>query len=102
MKRSVERAAALLASVAAVVAVLGLGFTAGRASADPADPVAEMRSLHEDMHASRHGMGMGMGSHGEMDEMHAQMSAWLSEEDRALHDRMHEACGHDTSERSNT
>ena len=27
-----------------------------------------------------------------MDEMHWQMSARLSDEDRALHDRMHEAC----------
>ncbi len=101
MKRSVERAAALLACVAAVVAVLGLGFAAGRASADAADPVTEMRSLHEDMHPTGHGMGMGVGGHGEMEEMHAQMSARLPEEDRAMHDRMHEACGNYTWERSN-
>ncbi len=101
MKRSVGRAVRLFAPVAAVVAALSLGFAAARASADPAHPVAESRRMHEEMHASRHGMGMGRHSD-EMEEMHAQMSARFSEEDRALHDRMHQACGDDTSERSNT
>jgi hypothetical protein len=62
--------------------------------ADPGDPVSDMRQMHEEMHSS-HG-GMGMGGHMEdmagMDEMHSQMSARLSDEDRALHDRMHGAC----------
>jgi hypothetical protein len=101
MKRSVGRAARLLASVVAVIAALGLGFAAARASADPGDPVAEMRWMDEEMHAAHPGMGMG-GHSDEMDEMHAQMSARLSEEDRALHDRMHQACGDHAHERSNT
>ncbi|HSH60683.1 MAG TPA: hypothetical protein VK988_13790 [Acidimicrobiales bacterium] len=92
MKRSVGRATRLLASVAAVIATLTLGFAAAGASADPPDPVTELRPMHEEMHATRHSMGVGNHSD-EMDEMHAQMSARFSEEDRALHDRMHEACG---------
>lgn len=100
MKRPVGRAAPLLASGAAVIAALGLGFAAAEASGDRADPVAEMRRMHEEMHVSGHGMGMG-GHSDEMDEMHAEMSARLSEEDRALHDRMHDACADHASERSN-
>lgn len=44
---------------------------------------------------------MGMGGHTtvEMDEMHARMSAGLSPQDRALHDRMHKACTGPNDER---
>ena len=101
MKSSVGRAVRLLASVAAVIAVLGLGFAAARASAGPGGQVAEMRRMHEETHATHPGMEMGAHS-AAMEDMHAQMSARLSEEDRALHDRMHQACGDHAHERSNT
>ncbi len=91
MERSTGRAFRVLAVAVAVTAALAIGLAAGAALAEPRDPVDEGRQMHEEMHSS-HG-GMGMGRHAvEMDEMHAQMSARLSEEDRALHDRMHEAC----------
>lgn len=90
----------LLAATAVVIAALGLGFAAASASSDPADPVEEMHRMHEEMHAG-HG-GMGSHTNAAMDEMHAQMYARLSEEDRALHDRMHEACSGQTDERNET
>ena len=91
MERSTGRGLRVLAVAVAVTAALAVGFAAGGALAEPPDPVDEMRQMHEEMHSARGGMGMG-GHAAEMDEMHAQMSARLSEEDRALHDRMHEAC----------
>ena len=92
MDRSFRTAVQGLAAAVAVTATLGLGFAVGNASADPGDPVAEMGQMHEQMH--RTGVPMSMGGHTavEMDEMHARMSAGLSPQDRALHDRMDEAC----------
>ncbi len=102
MERSFGAVLRLLAATAVVIAALGLGFAAASASSDPADPVEERLRMHEEMHAGHGGMGTGMGSHtnAAMDEMHAQMSARLSEEDRALHDRMHEARSGQTDERN--
>ena len=99
MDRSFRNAVRALAATAAITATLGLGFAAGNASADPGDPAAEMSQMHEQMH--RTGAPMGMGGHTtvEMDEMHARMSAGLSPQDRALHDRMHEACTGPNDER---
>ena len=102
MERLLGAGLRVLAATAVVVAALGLGFAAASASSDPDDPVEEMRGMHEEMHASHGGMAMGGHTSAEMDEMHAQMSAWLSEEDRALHDRMHEACSGHTDERNAT
>lgn len=91
MERSTGRALPVLAVAVAVTAALAVGLAAGNALAEPRDSVDEARQMHEEMHWF--GGGMGMGGHAaEMDEMHAEMSAQLSEEDRALHDRMHEAC----------
>ena len=100
MDRSFRTALRMLAATAAVAATLGLGFAAGIASADPGDSAAEMSQLHEPMH--RNGAPMGRGGHTtvEMDEMHARMSAGLSAQDRALHDRMHEACSGQNDERN--
>ena len=92
----------MLAATAVVLAALGLGFAAASAASDPADPVEEMRRMPEEMHAGHAGMGMGDHTGAEMDEMHAEMSARLSEEDRALHDRMHKACSGHTDERNVT
>jgi hypothetical protein len=77
-----------------VAAALAVGLAVGSATADPGDPVAEMRQMHGEMHASHGGMGMGghMVDMADMVEMHPQMSARLSDENRALHDQMHEAC----------
>lgn len=106
MEKSFGAVLRLLAATAVVIAALGLGFAAASASSDAADPVHEMRRMHEEMHRRHAGMGMSMGMGGhtsaEMDEMHAEMSARLSEEDRALHDRMHEACSGHTEERNPT
>ena len=92
----------LLAATAVVIAALGLGFAAASASSDPAEPVDGMRRMHEEMHRGHAGTGMGGHTSAEMDEMHAQMSARLSEEDRALHDRMHEGCSGHNDERNAT
>ena len=70
MKSSVKRAVRLLASVAAVIAVLGFGFAAARASADPGGQVAEMRRMHEETHATH--PGMGIGAHSAAMEGHAR------------------------------
>ncbi len=102
MNRSSGASVRLLAAAAVVVAALGLGFAAASAASDPGDPVSEMRRMHEQMHADDGGMGMGGHTSTEMDEMHAQMSARLPEEDRALHDRMHEACSGHSDERNDT
>ncbi len=90
MERSTGRAVRVLAVAVAVTAALAVGLAAGTALAEPPDPVDEVRQMHEEMHSSHGGMG---GHAAEMEEMHAQMSARLSADDRALHDRMHEACG---------
>ena len=94
MERRTTRVLGALAVAAAVTAALGVGFAAGDAVADPGDPVADMGQMHEETHSSQRGMGMGghLADMETMDEMHWQMSARLSDEDRALHDRMHEAC----------
>ena len=99
MDRSFRTALRGLMATAAVTATLGLGFAAGNASADPADPVPEMSQMHEQMHRTG---APGMGGHTtmEMNEMHARMSAGLSPQDRALHDRMHEACSGPNDERN--
>ncbi len=90
MQRPRARAPRALSVAIAVIGALAGGFAAG-ASADARDPVPDVRELHEEMNRA-HG-GMGMGDHaGGMDEMHAEVSARLSDEDRALHDGMHEAC----------
>ncbi len=98
MERSFGAVLRLLAATAIVIAALGLGFAAASASSDPADSVEEMRRVHEEMHSGH--AGMGGHTSAEMEEMHAEMSARLSEEDRALHDRMHEACSGHTDERN--
>ena len=84
-----------------MTAALGLGFAAAGASAHDGDPVEDAPVMHEEMHIGRHDMGMAMGEHTttEMDEMHAEMFARLSEEDRAQHEHMHRACDTNTSER---
>ncbi len=102
MERSSGAVLRLLPATAVVIAALGPGFAVASASSDPADPVGEMRRMHEEMHALHAGTGMGGHTSAEMDEMHAEMSARLSEEDRALHDRMHEACSGHTDERNAT
>ena len=102
MERSFDAVLRLLAATAVVIAALGLGFAAAGATSDPADPVDEMRRMHEETHRGQSGTGMGGRTGAEMGEMHAQMSARLSEEDRALHDRMHEACSGQTDERNAT
>ncbi|MBW3556530.1 MAG: hypothetical protein KY454_06285 [Actinobacteria bacterium] len=102
MERSIGAVLRLLTATAVVIAALGLGFAAASASSEPADPVAEMRRAHEEMHADHGGTGMGAHTGADMDEMHARMSARLSGEDRALHDRMHDACSGPTDERKNT
>ncbi|MDQ3570518.1 MAG: hypothetical protein M3396_07840 [Actinomycetota bacterium] len=101
MNRSFGAVLRLLAATAVVIAALGLGFAAASASSAPAEPVEEMHRMHEEMHAGHGGTGMGSHTKAAMDEMHAQMSARVSEEDRALHDRMHEACSQ-TDERNET
>lgn len=101
MERSFGAVLRLLAATAVVIAALGLGFAAAGASTDRADPVAEMRRMHE-MHRGPARTGVGGHTSAEMNEMHARMSARLSEEDRALHDRMHEACSGHTDERNET
>jgi tRNA A37 N6-isopentenylltransferase MiaA len=58
--------------------------------------------MHAEMHATQ-GMGMGPDMermHAQMDEMHAEMWARLSPEDRARHQRMHEACAGLMTERT--
>lgn len=80
----------MVAVAVAVAAALAVGLAAGAALAEPRDPVDQVRQMHEEMHSSPGGMGM-EGHAAEMDEMHAQMSARLTDQDRALHDRMHEA-----------
>ena len=102
MERSSGAVLRLLAATAVVIAALGLGFAAASASSDPADPVEEMRRMHEEMHRGHAGTGMDGHTSAEMNEMHAGMSARLSEEDRALHDRMHEACSSHDDERNDT
>lgn len=97
MEKSFGAVLLLLAATAVVITALGLGFAAS-ASSDPADPVEEMRRMHEETHPSHAGTGGHTGA--EMNEMHAQMSARLSEEDRALHDRMHDSCSDHTDERN--
>ncbi len=101
MERSFGAVLRLLAAAAVVIAALALGFAAASASSDPGDPVGEMRRMHEEMHSGRSAMGMGGHTSAEMDEMHAQI-ARLSEEDRAAHDRIHEACSGLTAERNDT
>jgi len=94
MEPRTARVLRALSVAVAVTAALAVGLAAGSAIADPGDPVAEMRQIHEEMHSSHGRMGMGghMAGVGDMDDMRSQMSARLSDEDRALHDRMHEAC----------
>lgn len=89
-----------LAAAAVVIAALGLGFAAAGASSDPGDPVDETRRMHEEMH--RHHGGTDGHTSTDMDDMHARMSARLPEEDRARHDRMHEACNGHADERNET
>ena len=91
MERFTGRALRVLAVPVVVTAALAVGLAAGAALAEPPDAVDEVRQMHNDMHSSHGGMGMG-GHAAQMDEMHAQMSAGLTDDDRALHDRMHEAC----------
>ena len=69
------------------IAASSVGFVAATAFADPGDPVDEVRQMHAEMHATQGGMGMHPDA-GEVDEMCAR----LSPEDRARHERMHEAC----------
>lgn len=89
MERSFPAAHLVVAAVALIVAFGG--GVAATASADPGDPVDEMGQMHAEMHASHDGMGMRPHA-AEMDQMHAEMSARLSPENRARHERMHEAC----------
>ena len=100
MDRSFRTALRGLAATAAVTATLGLGLAAGIAAADPGDPVPEMSQMHEQMHGNSGPMGRGGPTTVDMDEMHARMSAELSPQDRALHDRMHEACSGHNDERN--
>jgi len=99
MERSfgaIRRLLAAAAAAAAVIAALGFGFAAASASSDPADPLDEMRR----MHAGDGGMGMGGHTSAWMEEMRSEKSARLSEEDRALHDREHQACRGHNDERN--
>jgi hypothetical protein len=97
MERSFPAPRVLVVAVA-LIAAFGVGFAAASASADQGDPVDEVRRMHGEMHVT-YGIGMGPGAadmervHAQMDEMHAEMWARLSPEDRARHQRMHEACG---------
>ena len=91
MEWSTERALRRLSVTAAVIAALAVGFASGGALAESGRPVAESQ-MHEEMHSSDAGMTMG-GHRAEIDDMHAQRSAGLSDDDRAPHDRMDEACG---------
>ncbi|MDP8976539.1 MAG: hypothetical protein M3N28_09310 [Actinomycetota bacterium] len=102
MERSFGAVLRLLAATAVVIAALGLGFAVASASSDPADSVEETHRMHEETHAGHGGMSMDSHTKAAMDEMHAQMSARLSEEDRALQDRMHEVCSGQTDERNET
>lgn len=81
MERSYTRARLLVAAVALIAA-----SGATTPSANPGGPVDEVRQ----MHATHGGMGMHPDA-AEMDQMHAEMSARLSPEDRARHERIHEA-----------
>ncbi len=96
MDRSFRTALRGLAATAAVTATLGVGFVAGNASAGRGDPVAET----DEMHGTGGAMRMSGDTTEEMDEMHARMSAGLSPQDRAVHDRMHEACSGRNDERN--
>ncbi len=84
--------------VAAIVLIAGFGIgVAAATSDDQGDPTDDVGQAHGDLHAT-HGMGMADQAemdrmHAQMDEMHAEMWAQLSPEDRARHERMHEACG---------
>lgn len=103
MQRRTARALRAVPAAVAVTAALAVGLVAGSAMANPGDPVADIRQMHEEMHSSHAGMGMGgrMVDTADMDEMHSNMSARLSDEDRADHDRMHEAC-RPANERTNS
>ncbi len=83
MQESFRRVTRLLAAATAAGALSLAGATA---SADSEYRVAELRPK---VHVPHGGMGVGSA---EMDRMHAEMSARLPVEDRALHDRMHMAC----------
>ncbi|MDP9072022.1 MAG: hypothetical protein M3N68_12240 [Actinomycetota bacterium] len=100
MQRSFGGALLLLAAAAVAIVVVGFGLAPDSASSDPGDPGAAMRQMPEEMPASLGGMGTGGHTSAEMDEMHSQMSARLSEEDRELHDRMHVGCRDVTHERN--
>ncbi|HWC11053.1 MAG TPA: hypothetical protein VG455_07515 [Acidimicrobiales bacterium] len=89
----------LLVVAVALIAAFGIGFAVATASADQGDPADEMRRMHAQMHARHGGTGMGHDP-AEVDRMHAEMSSRLSPEDRAVHERMHEACSGLMSERS--
>lgn len=103
MKASLPGARVLVAAVA-LIAAASAGIAAA-ASADPGDRPHEGRGMHADVRAT-HGMGMGPDAaqrdpmHAEMGEMHAEMSARLSPEDRPHHERIHEACGGLMTERT--
>jgi len=101
-KRSFGAATRRLAATVAVMAVLGLGFAATRASANSGDSVVETKPMHEEMRRMHQGDDLSGHARAEMNEMHDQMSARLSEEDRELHDRMHEACKGHIEERNDT
>lgn len=85
----------LLAVAVAVIATVGVAFTAGAAA--ERDGTAEMGRMHDEMH----GHHPHTGAHSrhrseEMDQMHAEMSTRVSPADAETHDRMHAACtGHD-------
>ncbi len=102
MERSTGAVPRLLTATAVVIAALGLGFADASATSQPADPVAETRRIHEEVHAAHLGGGVGAHTGAEMDEMHARMATRLASQDRAPHDRMHEACSGHTDERKNT
>jgi hypothetical protein len=103
MEASLPVARVLVAAVA-LIAVASAGI-APAASADPGDRPDKGRGMHDDVRAA-HGMAMGPDAarrdpmHAEMGEMHAEMSARLSPEDRPHHERIHEACSGLMTERT--
>ncbi len=86
MERSNGAVPRLLTATGVAIAALKLGFADASATSGPADPVAETRRMHEEMHAGHGGWGMGARTGAGIDEMHARMSARLAGEDRALHE----------------
>jgi hypothetical protein len=97
MDGSLPLARLLVAAVALIIA-FGVGFARAAASAEQADPMADVRQSHPEMRATHGRIGMGTDGaeidrmQAQMDEMHADMSVRLSPEDRVRHERMHEAC----------